>query len=187
LTNQHFLLIKGYAKRLFFLRKGFLMHETWECFQAGIRALRDHGWQTRPQKELAEETGYTATHISQVFQGKRRAGSKLQAALAKEYGMQVEDVIKIGRQILDGAGFFPFIGQIDDLPAHSEDQARRIIALTNRVYGIEGVLLSYCPGNWADFLQGTISAAEFYRGYAQELDLLIRAVEERKKIDGGSR
>ncbi len=57
--------------------------KLWECFVAGIKALRDNGWQTREQKDIAKDIGYTTTHISQVFQGNRKPSEKLQEFLAK--------------------------------------------------------------------------------------------------------
>jgi transcriptional regulator with XRE-family HTH domain len=154
-----------------------MQHPPWKCFHVGIKAFRDHGWMKMSQKDLAQRIGYTTTHISQVFQGKRKASPDLQEKLAQEFGLQIENVIKAGRDILDGRGFMPFIGQIDDLPAHSEAQARRIVTLTNRAFGIEGHLLLYRPELWDSFVSGKVSAIEFYSGYAEELQRLIAAIK----------
>lgn len=149
-----------------------------ECFVTGIKALRDHGWQKRDQKEIAKDIGYTTTHIAQVFQGKRTAGPRLQDALSAEYGVHPENVIKIGRMILDGEGFFPFFGQIEHLPPNSEAQASEIVKLTNRAYGIEGLLLSYRPIGWDAFIDGKISAIQFYTRYSEELDQIVEAIKK---------
>ena len=154
-----------------------MAHSTHECFAVGIKAFRDHGWLKISQKDLAEEIGYTTTHISQVFQGKRKASPDLQDKLAEKFGLKAEDVIKSGRRILDGLGFFPFTGQIEHLPANSEAQARAIVALTNRALGIEGHLLLYRPALYDDFLAGKVSPGDLYSNYAAELQRLIEAIK----------
>jgi transcriptional regulator with XRE-family HTH domain len=148
-----------------------------ECFQAGIRAFRDHGWMREKQKDLSKRIGYTPTHISQVFKGKRSPSLDLMEKMSIEFGLNAEDVIRVGRSILERKGFFPFYGQIDDLPSNSEAQARRIVKLTNRAFGIEGHLLSYRPALWDEFIAGKISASEFYDGYSKELQELIDALK----------
>jgi transcriptional regulator with XRE-family HTH domain len=158
--------------------------KMWECFVAGIKALRDHGWQQREQKAIAKDLGYTTTHISQVFQGKRKPSETLQEGLAKEYGINVEDVIRIGRNIIEGYGFFPFYGQVEQLPSNSEAQAHRIVELTNRQFGIEGMLLGYQPEKWNEFMDGRISMATFYESYAGELKTIVAALEKRHKRFG---
>lgn len=89
-----------------------------DCFVAGIRALRDRNWIKKQQKEIAKEIGYTECHLAQVMNGKREPGISLQDMLAKIYGMNAEDVIRIGRSVLEGKGFLPFIGQVEHLPAN---------------------------------------------------------------------
>lgn len=147
-----------------------------DCFVAGIRALRDRNWIKKQQKEIAKEIGYTECHLAQVMNGKREPGISLQDMLAKIYGMNAEDVIRIGRSMLEGKGFLPFIGQVEHLPANSEEQARVIIELTNRQYGIEGLLQGYMPQGWDDFLARKITCEQLYDVYANELELLIKRV-----------
>lgn len=158
------------------------MQNSAECFMVGIKALRDHGWQQREQKEIAKDIGYTTTHISQVFQGKRTAGAKLQDALAIEYGVHVENVIKIGRMILDEQGFFPFFGQIEHLTPNSEEQAAEIVRLTNKSFGLDDlrILASYQPEGWEDFVSGNISTIEFYQRYSRELNTIIQTILARR-------
>lgn len=155
------------------------MKNSAECFALGIKALRDHGWQKRDQKAIAKDIGYTTTHIDQVFRGNRYASQKLQDALSAEYGVLTENVIKIGRMIDDGKGFFPFFGQIEHLPTNSEEQAREIVRLTNKAFGIEGLLLSYKPEGWDDFIKGNKSAIDFYQEYSLELNAVVEAILKR--------
>lgn len=150
-----------------------------ECFMVGIRALRDHGWQDRGQKDIAKDIGYTTTHISQVFQGKRTPGPKLQDALAREYGILTENIIKMGRMILNGEGFFPFCGQIEHLAPNSEEQAHEIVMRTNKAFGIKGLFESYHPKGWDEFCSGKISTIDFYKGYADELNAVVKAILKR--------
>lgn len=151
-----------------------------ECFCEGIKALREHGWLKVSQKELSKDLGYTPTHISQVFVGKRTPSIDLMEKMSIAFGFNVEDIVRIGRSILDGKGFMPFIGQLDDLPLNSEAMARRIVKLTNRAFGIEGHLLSYRPSGWDSFVAGKISVVEFYSGYAKELSDIIELIRAGK-------
>ncbi|MCP3942411.1 MAG: helix-turn-helix transcriptional regulator [Desulfobacteraceae bacterium] len=150
-----------------------------ECFVVGIKALRDHGWQERDQKDIAKDIGYTTTHISQVFRAKRTPSPKLQDALSEEYGVLTENVIKIGRMILNGEGFFPFSGQVEHLPPNSEVQARKIVELTNKAFGIDGLLTTYQPKGWINFCNGETSPIDFYKVYVDELKALIAAIQKR--------
>lgn len=153
------------------------MNTITECFSAGISALKRHGWLKNTQKVLAQKLNYTSTHLSQVFSGKRTAGPELQEKIAEEFGVHVEEIIRIGRNILEGKGFFPFTREIEELPAHSEEQAHKIVMLTNRQFGIEGHLKEYRPEGWSDFVSGKISVSEFYSRYANELQALIKAIK----------
>ena len=83
------------------------MHSTNDCFTAGIKALRKHGWFKRQVGVYAPELGYTATHISQVFTGKRAASQRLMDAIANEIGVSPEGIIRIGRKFLETGVFFP--------------------------------------------------------------------------------
>lgn len=128
------------------------------------------------QKDFCKRIGRTPTHVSQIFNCKRRASVDLQEKMSQEFGLHAEDVVRVGRMILEGKGFFPFIGQIEDLPANSEAQARKIVKMTNRAFGVEGHLLSYRPALWDEFVAGKISASQFYDGYSKELQELINAI-----------
>lgn len=150
-----------------------------DCFVAGIQALRSNGWMKMKQKDLAKNIGYTPSHLSQVFNGNREAGPALQEALAKAFEMRLEDVLRIGRLVLEGKGFLPFVGQIDHLKPNSEEQASAIIELTNRKYGIDGFLAGYRPGGWNKFISGEITAGQFYQEYAHELNVLVAAISKK--------
>ena len=147
-----------------------------DCFIAGIRALRDHRWTGKQQKDIAKEIGYTESHLAQVFNGRREPGVGLQEKLASAYGMHAEDVIRIGRGLLEGKGFLPFIGQIDHFPPHSEEQARAIVDLTMKQYGLEGRLMGYRPKGWEDFIESKITAGQFHDLLAAELEDVIRVL-----------
>jgi len=152
------------------------MQNSAECFMVGIKALRDNGWQNRGQNAIAKDIDYTATHLSQVFQGKRVPSSKLQDLLAEEYTFRTEDVIKIGRMLNDGHGFFPFYGQIEHLPPNTAEQAREVVALTNKAFGLPDFFNSYEPKSWKDFVMAKITAIDFYKAYANELETLVKAI-----------
>lgn len=154
-----------------------------ECFHAAIQALRDSGWwKTGEQKLLAERIGYTPTHLSHVFKGKREAGAAMQEKIALDLDMKVEDFLKIGRNILEGRGFFPFIGKIEHLPANSVEQACEIVNLTNKQFGLEGALSGYQPAGWLDFLEGKKTPGEFYESYSEELTRLRNIILSKSGI-----
>lgn len=158
-------------------------HTSGECFLAAIQELRKTFLLRGTQKDMAARIGYTESHLSQVFKGKREPGIALQEALAEEFGLTLEDVLRIGRGILEGQGFVPFIGKIEHLPANSEAQAHEIVALTNQQFGIEGFLSGYRPAGWTDFLAGKTSPGEFYLAYSTELKRLVAVLSKKSNAN----
>jgi len=150
------------------------LSETQKCFMAGMKALRDAGWlRDVYDKDLADAVGVTPIHLSEVFRGHRAPGGKTQERLAELYGFRLEDVLRMGRAIREGFGFMPFIGKIEALPAHSEEQAQAIVELTNKRFGLAGHLMGYRPRALPDFLDGKITAAEFYKDYESEIQAIV--------------
>lgn len=149
-----------------------------ECFSAGIKALRENGWLKREQKEFADDVGYTTSHISLVFNGKRVPSAKLQELLAEEFKMHTETICKIGREIIEGKGFFPFFGKIEHLPNNSREQLEEIIRLTNNSHGIEGLLIGYKPPGYDEFLNGDLDPVSFFQMYNDEIINLINTIRK---------
>lgn len=154
-------------------------HTSGECFLAAIQELRKTFLLRGTQKDMAARIGYTESHLSQVFKGKREPGIALQEALAGEFGFALEDVLRIGRGILEGQGFVPFLGKIEHLPANSEEQAHEIVSLTNQQFGIDGFLSGYRPAGWSEFLEGKTTPGEFYSAYSTELKRLIAVLSKK--------
>lgn len=163
----------------------FRLHSA-ECFYEAIKTFRENGWWKQgEQKLMAERLGCAPTHLSHILTGKRGAGSAMQEKIAHDLGLRVEDMLKIGRDILEGRGFFPLTGKIEHLKPHSKDQAHEIVSLTNKQFGLEDNLHGYQPAGWKDFLEGKKTPKEFYDGYSDELRRLrdIILVKSGAKIE----
>lgn len=153
-----------------------------DCFLTAYKVLKQEGWLgDQMQKDFALAVKTSPGTLSQVVSGKRAPGANLQVRVAESLGFRIDEFLRIGREILEGKGFFPYSGKVEGFPSHSEAQAAEIIRLTNEHHGLSGHLLGYRPSGWDDFIESKISAAEFYARYASELKSIIDTVDKRIK------
>jgi DNA-binding XRE family transcriptional regulator len=61
-----------------------------------VRVWREHRGLT--QQRLAEAAGISAPYLSQIESGKRKGSAKVLAAIAKELGLSLDDVVGSGRR-----------------------------------------------------------------------------------------
>ena len=56
-----------------------------------VRVWREHRGQT--QQQLAEAAGISVPYLSQIESGKRRGSAEVLAAIAKELGLSLDDIV----------------------------------------------------------------------------------------------
>jgi transcriptional regulator with XRE-family HTH domain len=102
---------------------------SYKHFLAAFRTLiKEKGWGA--QRRLAEFTGKTPVHISDVLGERKRASQELQESIAGFFGLAYEDMLARGRDILVAQGTepepkpsLPFWPKLERLPSWSEARA----------------------------------------------------------------
>lgn len=154
-----------------------------EFFLAALLRLLDergHG----AQRELAEAIKTDPAHLNSIVKGRRRAGVGLQTRIAGHFGLAYEDMIRMGRSILEGSGdVFPWMDQMRGLPR--EGRAEWVYSKTAEQYGLAQVpfvkaqsLSSWEAPGFKEYLAGEIDEDELFRrasGFFDELAAGIKS------------
>jgi hypothetical protein len=151
------------------------MNKAYDHFLAAFRALVDtEGWGV--QARLARSVERTPRHINGIYKGKMRAGLDLQESIAAFFGLNYEEILARGREILTSPSKaarkdekpVPFQDKLDAVGHNNKRAARLIADEAARAVGYFAFMTAlidsvgiYPPG-WQEYLNDEISAYDFW-------------------------
>lgn len=155
-------------------------HTALKCFYAVLEAYfrrNERGSQAR----VAKQIGMDRSQFNRLISRQDRSDVNLMEEIASVLGLSFVELIYNGERILEGKPFFPFHDQLKGLSR--EEQAFKIVDLTNNELGVQGCLSAYRPSGFDDFIDGNIGVAEFYERYLSDVEAVIDETELRDSTE----
>ena len=143
---------------------------AYDCFVAALKRLIEHRGRGA-QRRLAEALDKKAPYVNDLLQERRNAGQALQEQIASHFEMKLEEMMALGRQILEGNEpelTLPFQDELDRL---GKDTLAKYYLIYDRAAadtGYPGVrnyidrALDIAPDEYKAFEAGEISAYDLY-------------------------
>lgn len=142
-----------------------------ECYLAALKKLVE---KRGTQAKLARFLGKEPPYVNDLLRGRRNISVSLQEQIAAYFKMNPEDMIRMGRDILEGKSDkpeeppLPFQDELDQV-GHNNSLAAHLIykrvGLEFNMLGLSNALmenLGIFPPGWEDYVNGKLTSYEFY-------------------------